>query len=466
MTITAAVSRSGERIATTLNPATGEALEVYRGHTEAEVEELLTRATEAQRRWRETTSRTRGRHLAAIANELDARAAQLAALMTEEMGKPVSEAEAEIRKCAWVCRHYADRGGSILAPETVDTGARESFVRYDPLGVILAIMPWNFPFWQVFRFAAPALAAGNALLIKHAPSTFGCALAIEELVHRAGLPAGLLSNIIVDVPEVGGVIADPRIASVTLTGSGRAGRAVAAAAGGALKKSVLELGGSDPFIVWPDANLDLAVAGAVAGRCMNSGQSCCASKRFIVHADVAGAFEERFASALRALVVADPLRADTQVGPLARADLRDTLDAQVRGSVAAGARLVVGGAPLPGPGFFYPPTLLVNVAADMPVWNEETFGPVAALRTFSDDDEAVALANDTEFGLCATLWTENRERATALAARVDAGGVFVNRIAGSDPRMPFGGVKHSGYGRELGMFGLREFVNVKTIWVE
>jgi len=460
------VSRSGDVIATTLNPATGEALVEYQGHTEGEVERLLSRAAAAQRAWQEAPMDVRSAHLMAIGDLLEERAPELGQLITAEMGKPISEAVGEVRKCAWVCRHYAEHATSMLRPEAVATHAQDSYVRFDPYGVILAIMPWNFPFWQVFRFAAPALAAGNALLIKHAPSTFGCALAIEALVLEAGLPAGLVSNAVVDVPVVEGLIHDPRIAAVTLTGSDRAGRAVASAAGAALKKSVLELGGSDPFIVLDDADIDKAVTGAIAGRCMNSGQSCCASKRFIVHEAVAETFEARFSAALEALVVGDPVQEETQVGPLARDDLRATLDHQVRASLAAGARLVTGGYIKPGPGYFYVPTLLADLDEGMPAWREETFGPVAAMRTFSSDEEALALANDSDFGLCATVWTEDRDRARTLAAGLETGGVFVNRIAGSDPRVPFGGIKQSGYGRELGVFGLREFVNVKTVWVE
>lgn len=459
-------SGTGPIVGTSINPSTGDVIQTYHGYTPDEVEQVLSEAHDAQKRWQRRHVSERAAVLHAIGDALDRKAKALARIVTLEMGKPISEAEGEIRKCAWVCRYYAEHGPNMLTSEPAAIEGADVVVRYDPLGTILAVMPWNFPFWQVFRFAAPALIAGNALLMKHAPTTFGCALAIERLVVEAGLPLGVLANAVVGPSAVGTLIADPRISALTLTGSDRAGQAVAASAGGALKKSVLELGGSDAFIVLDDADVDLAVAGAVAGRCMNSGQSCCASKRFMVHYSIAPDFERAFARALEALVVGAPERPETQIGPLARADLRDTLHQQVMASVNAGARLVTGGKYGPGPGFFYEPTLLADVDDEMPVWTEETFGPVAAMRTFRTDDEAIALANDSDYGLCATIWTDEVERARRLARDIDVGGVFVNRIAASDPRVPFGGVKRSGYGRELGLHGLREFLNAKTVWVE
>lgn len=460
------IEATGAILWTTRNPATGLAIREYRAHRPEEVAELLTRAATAQAAWRKAPAESRSAPLIAIADALDANVDTLAGLMTQEMGKPMTEARGEVRKCAWVCRYYAEHGPAMLVPEDVATDA-DTFVRYDPLGVVLAIMPWNFPFWQVFRFAAPALMAGNALLIKHAPNTFGCAQAIEELVFKAGLPPGLLANVMVDVPAVEAIIRHPVVSAVTLTGSERAGRSVAAIAGSALKKSVLELGGSDPFIVFEDADLSAAVAGAVAGRCMNSGQSCCASKRFIVQESIADAFEAAFAAALSATIVGPPEAEDTQIGPLARPDLRDQLQTQVDASLAAGARLVCGGGPTNSNsnGYFFAPTLIADVTAAMPVWSQETFGPVAAMRRFETLEEAVALANDSIYGLCATVWTADGQRARDIASALDVGGVFANRIAGSDPRLPFGGIKASGYGRELGLVGLREFVNVKTVWI-
>jgi succinate-semialdehyde dehydrogenase/glutarate-semialdehyde dehydrogenase len=383
--------------------------------------------------------------------------------MALEMGKPVAQGEPEIEKCAWCCEYYAKHAARFLSPEPRDTDAARSYVRFDPLGPILAVMPWNFPFWQVFRFAAPALVAGNAGVLKHASNVPRCALGIEALLREAGFPAGLFRAVLVGPQAVPALVADPRIRAVTLTGSERAGSAVAADAGRALKKTVLELGGSDPFIVLADADLPRAAHTAADARLVNSGQSCIAAKRFIVVDEIADRFLSLFVAEMAARRVGDPLERATEVGPQARHDLRDVLHRQVEESLRQGARALLGARVPPGRGAFYPPTVLTDVARGMPVVDEETFGPVAAVLRARDAAHAVELANDSAFGLGASLWTEDRERAAALAAEIEAGCVFVNAQVHSDPRLPFGGIKRSGYGRELAEYGLREFVNVKSV---
>jgi succinate-semialdehyde dehydrogenase/glutarate-semialdehyde dehydrogenase len=385
--------------------------------------------------------------------------------MTLEMGKPIVESESEIEKCAWVCEHYAENGARFLAPERLGSDAAESYVRYDPLGPVLAVMPWNFPFWQVFRFAAPALTAGNVGLLKHANNVSGCALAIEDVFRRAGYPSGVFTSLLMSIELTDEIIGNPGIVAVSLTGSERAGRAVGEAAGKHIKKTVLELGGSDPFIVLDDADLEAAVATAVKSRAINSGQSCIAAKRFIVEKGIAERFTTLFVKAMQALRVGDPLARDTQVGPLARADLVDTLHRQVTTSVRMGAKALAGGAPLSRPGFFYEPTVLSGVQPDMPVFEEETFGPVAAVIEADNPDHAVRLANRSVYGLGASIWTGNVDEAKRLAAGIESGMVFVNGLVKSDPRLPFGGVKRSGHGRELGRVGMHEFVNQKTVWI-
>jgi succinate-semialdehyde dehydrogenase/glutarate-semialdehyde dehydrogenase len=403
--------------------------------------------------------------LLALAEAFEANVAGLARTAAEEMGKPLAQGEAEVRKCAAGCRWLAEAGPALLAPERRAGDGREAWVRFDPLGPLLALMPWNFPFWQVIRFAAPALLAGNTVLLKHAPSTPACALALERLVREAGFEPGAFSSLFLANEQAVAVIADPRVRGVTLTGSTRAGREVATAAGRALKPFVLELGGSDAFVVFADAPLEATVDAAIQARCQNAGQSCIAAKRFFVERPLFARFRDLLAQRLAALVIGPPTDPTTQVGPLARRDLRDSLAAQVAASVALGARVLVGGDVPPGPGAYYPPTLLVDVPPDAPAAREELFGPVAVLEPFEGEEQAVALANRTPYGLGASLWTADMDRAKRLLPRLEAGSVFVNGIVKSDPRLPFGGVKDSGLGRELGLEGLRAFTNVKTVWI-
>jgi succinate-semialdehyde dehydrogenase/glutarate-semialdehyde dehydrogenase len=451
---------------TTVDPTTGEPLATYPASDLDGVRSVLAAVHAAQPAWAALPVEARADVVRAIGAQLRKQADELAGLMTAEMGKPVGEARAEVEKSATACDHYAQHGPGFLAPRPADTGDQRSWVEHEPLGVVLAVMPWNFPFWQVLRFAAPTLLAGNTAVLKHSPDVTGCALAIEQVFRDAGLPEDVFRSIVVaeeDVPEVSRtLIEDDRIAAVSLTGSERAGSAVAAAAGRAVKKSLLELGGSDPFVVLADADLDLAVAGAVTSRFINSGQSCLAAKRFIVHAAVAGTFGRRFAEAVADLRVGDPRDGSTVIGPLARADLRDDLERQVRESVAAGATVLTGGSPLEGRGAFFAPTVLTGVTLDMPVMAEETFGPVAAVVEVSDDDEAVRVANATRYGLGASVWSTDAEHALAVGRRITSGALFVNAVVASDPRLPFGGTKRSGYGRELGEAGALEFTNTRT----
>jgi succinate-semialdehyde dehydrogenase/glutarate-semialdehyde dehydrogenase len=448
-----------------VNPATEDVLETFEEFSDQQVDAALQSAHDAQRAWRTTSFGERAARIQAVARVLREQKSRLATLATREMGKPIVEAEAEIEKCAWNCDFYAEHAGEFLADEFVPTNASESYVAFEPLGVVLAIMPWNFPFWQVLRFAAPALMAGNGAVLKHASNVPGCAVAIEQIFRTAGLPEGLFRTVLVPGAKVEGLIADPRIQAVTLTGSSEVGELVAGAAGRNLKKQVLELGGSDPFIVLADADLDAASATAVRARNQNNGQSCIAAKRFIVEEPVADEFTQKFAAAVRALRVGDPMQRETNVGPLARGDLRDALEKQVEQSVARGARTIVGGQPVNGKGFFYAPTVLDGVKDDMPAFREETFGPVAAVIRASDPQEAIRLANDTEYGLGAALWTRDIQHAKELARQIEAGSVFINGMVASDPRLPFGGIKRSGYGRELGTYGIKEFVNIQTVWI-
>lgn len=451
----------------THDPATGRELRRYDVMTPTDLDRLLEQVTVAQQAWAQTPIEARVGVLLRSAELLSERAAELGALATAEMGKPITEAIAEVRKCAWVCEYYAVTSPQQLAEEEVAAAGSRSLVRYEPLGTVLAVMPWNYPYWQVFRFVAPTLAAGNAGVLKHAPNVTGVALAIEQLLSEAGLPEGVFRTVVVaesDVPDtVDRLVQDDRIAAVTLTGSNRAGTSVAASAGRAAKKTVLELGGSDPFVVLADADLEVVVPNAVAGRFLNGGQSCLCAKRFIVHESLAEEFGRRFAAAVDDLVVGSPTEATTTIGPLARPDLAETLERQVRDSVEAGAVVLTGGTRLDrGPAWFAP-TVLVNVTPDMPVMAEETFGPAAAVIAFRTDDEGVELANHTPYGLGASVWSADVDHALAVGERISSGALFVNAVTASDPRLPFGGVKHSGYGRELGTAGAREFTNIRTV---
>ena len=448
-----------------INPATEEVMARYDEFTPQQIDHALSEVRQAFTTWRRTSLDERSAPMRRAAQYLRANKERFARLITQEMGKPIVESEAEIEKCAWNCDFYADNARTFLADEPVRTNARESFVAFEPLGVILAIMPWNFPFWQVFRFAAPALMAGNTSVLKHASNVPGCALAIEEVFRESGFPRGAFRTLLVSSSVIDSVIEDDRIAAATLTGSDVTGSKVAATAGRAIKKMVMELGGSDPFIVLADADLDGAIEFAVKSRYQNSGQSCIAAKRFIVQEDVADDFTRRFTAAVAGLRVGDPLQRDTQVGPLARGDLRDGVHGQVRESVEQGARVLVGGEPLSGRGYFYAPTVLADVRPEMTVFRQEVFGPVAPLIRVRDAEEAVATANDSVYGLGGNLWTRDTERGKDLARRIESGNVFINGMTASDPRLPFGGVKRSGFGRELSSFGIREFTNIQTIWI-
>ncbi len=448
-----------------INPATGEVIETFKAFTPEQVNEALDQARRAFLRWRETSFAERSAYLHRIASYLREHKAELARTATLEMGKPIVESEAEVEKCAWNCDYYADNAEKFLADEHIKSSATESYVSFQPLGVILALMPWNFPYWQVFRFAAPALMAGNTTVLKHASNVSRCALEIERIIQECGLPQGVLRTVLVPGAETGALIADPRIAAVTLTGSDTAGEAVASASGRVLKKNVLELGGSDAFIVLEDADLDAAAKMAVRARFQNTGQSCIAAKRFIVVDSIAEEFERRFVGETERLRVGDPLQRETQIGPMARGDLREALDRQVRDSVKMGASVILGGKPLGSKGYFYAPTIVTGVTPEMPLFREETFGPVAAVIHVRDADQAVATANDSQYGLGGNLWTSNIERARKLARYLESGAVFINGMTASDPRLPFGGIKRSGYGRELSSFGIREFVNIQTVWI-
>ena len=454
---------------TVTNPATGETLETFPEMNGEEVETILQDAHRAHTEWRTTEFAHRARLMMRAAEILRERSEDYARLMTREMGKPLEQARGEVEKCAWVCEYYAENAETQLAPEPVETPDTEAstYVAFRPIGVVLAIMPWNFPFWQVFRFAAPNLMAGNAGILKHAPNVPGCAKAIEEVFHDAGFPPELFRSVLVDLDLTGEIIEHALVRGVTLTGSVGAGRAVAAQAGGKLKKTVLELGGSDPYIVLEDADLDAAVETCVTSRMLNSGQSCIAAKRFLVVESRRAEFEERMVERMKAEVMGDPMDERTTLGPQARLDLRDELHRQVQESVEAGARLLLGGKIPEGPGAFYPATVLTDVKPGMRAYHEELFGPVASIIEVADEAEAIQVANDTPFGLGGAIFTADRARGERIAVEeIDAGACFVNSFVRSDPRLPFGGVKESGYGRELSPYGIREFVNIKTIWVE
>ncbi len=448
-----------------VNPATGEVLETFEETAPDALTGILERADVASRDWRRRPVTERAERLRAAGRVLRERKEAYARTMALEMGKPLAQGAGEAEKCAWVCDYYAEQGPALLADEPRPSDASRSYIRFEALGPVLAIMPWNFPFWQVFRFAAPALVAGNAGILKHAPNVPRCAVEIEEVFRDAGFPDGLFRAVFLSNEGAGSAIADGRVRAVTLTGSDRAGSQVAEQAGRHLKKTVLELGGSDPFIVLDDADLERAARTAAEARLINSGQSCIAAKRFIVVERVADQFLERFTTEMRARKVGDPLDATTHVGPQARLDLRENLHRQVQESVQRGAQAILGGELPRGRGAFYPPTVLVAVEPGMPAFDQETFGPVAAVIRAKDEANAIRIANASSYGLGAAVWTRDAQRGERVAREIEAGSVFVNGLVKSDPRLPFGGVKRSGYGRELSVEGLREFVNVKTVWV-
>ncbi|WP_341530577.1 NAD-dependent succinate-semialdehyde dehydrogenase [Nostoc sp. UHCC 0302] len=451
----------------TINPATGETLKTFEPLNDAEIFAKLDLAAQTFEQYRRTSFSERSHWLQKAADILEQDKAEFAKLMTLEMGKPLKAAIAEVEKCAAVCRYYAENAADFLADAHVKTDGSDSFVRYQPLGAILAVMPWNFPFWQVFRFAAPALMAGNVGLLKHASNVPQCALVIEEIIQRAGFPKGVFQTLLIGAAKVADVINDDRVKAATLTGSEPAGASLAAAAGKQLKKTVLELGGSDPFIVLPSADLEAAVVTATTARMLNNGQSCIAAKRFIVAEAIADKFEKLFLEKFEALKIGDPMQPDTDLGPLATPDILQDLDQQVQTATKSGGKVLTGGHPLSDrPGNFYSPTIIIDIPPDTAIAKEEFFGPVALLFRVPDIDAAIKLANATPFGLGASAWTTNGQERDRLVEEIEAGAVFINGMVKSDPRLPFGGIKRSGYGRELSIQGIHEFVNVKTVWVK
>ena len=450
----------------TINPATGETLRTFDRLAEQGIDQKLQRAVETFRTYRRASFEERELMMLRAGEILEAEKKEFGRLMTTEMGKPIKAAIQEAEKCAWVCRYYAENARHQLADEVIQTNATKSFIHFQPLGPVLAVMPWNFPFWQVFRFAAPALMAGNVGLLKHASNVPQCALAIEAIFRRAGFPEGAFQTLLIGSDLVQRVLEDSRVVAATLTGSEPAGRSVAGLAGKQIKKTVLELGGSDPFVVMPSANMDEAVSVAVKARTINNGQSCIAAKRFIIASEIYDEFERRFVEAMRALRVGDPMNEATDIGPLATEQILSDLDEQVRTSVAAGALLLTGGKRFASPGNFYEPTVLANIPRDSPAYCDEVFGPVALLFKVKGVEEAIRLANDTSFGLGAAAWTNDAQESARFIDELEAGCVFINGMVASDPRLPFGGMKNSGYGRELSELGIREFVNIKTVWIK
>jgi succinate-semialdehyde dehydrogenase / glutarate-semialdehyde dehydrogenase len=450
---------------TSINPATGKPIRTYEEMTPEAAAAAVVQAHSAWESWRATPFSQRAPLMKKAASLLRQRKTELSTLMADEMGKPIAQGLGEVEKCAWGCEYYADFAESHLAPDVIKTESAKSYVAFEPLGVVLAIMPWNFPLWQVYRFAAPALMAGNAGVLKHASNVPGCALSIEQLLKDAGFPAGLFRTLLIGSRDVKGIIEHPLVRAVTLTGSTPAGKAVASHAGAVLKKTVLELGGSDAYIVLEDAVLESTVTTCVNARLINAGQSCIAAKRFIVVEPVLDAFTKRFVELMKSKRVGDPLADGTDVGPQARHDLRDALHQQVLASIDGGATLLLGGELPDSEGAYYPPTVLANVKPGMPAYEEELFGPVASIIAARNEDDAVRIANDSVFGLGGAVFTKDLARGERVAHRLEAGSTFVNSLVASDPRLPFGGIKESGYGRELGPYGIKEFVNVKTIVV-
>jgi succinate-semialdehyde dehydrogenase/glutarate-semialdehyde dehydrogenase len=449
----------------TINPTTGEVVKKFDSLTDAQVDEKICKAAKTFQSFRKTSLAERSRWMAKAAEILETEKESIGRLMTLEMGKTLSSAIAEAEKCASGCRYYAEHGAKFVADEVIETTASKSFIRYQPLGIVLAVMPWNFPFWQVFRFIAPGLMAGNVGLLKHSSNVPQCALKIEDVLLRAGFPEGVFQTLLIGAAQVDRILNDPRVAAATLTGSEQAGIQVGISAAKRIKKVVLELGGSDPFIVMPSANLEEAVATAVKARVINNGQSCIAAKRFIVHEQVADAFEKEFVRRMQSLKLGDPFDARTDIGPLATPDALKDIDTDVQKTIRAGAKLLTGGKPVSGPGNFYEPTVLTSIPKDSPAYREEFFGPVASIFRVKDVDGAVAIANDSRFGLGASAWTNDAAERERFINDLEAGLVFINQMVASDPRLPFGGVKSSGHGRELGPYGIREFTNAKTIWI-
>ena len=450
----------------TINPATGEVVKQFQALTDAEVDGRIAKATSAFQSFRKTSFADRAKWMLRAGEILEAEKTELGRLMTLEMGKTFSSAVAEAAKCATACQYYAENAAKFVADEVIETSATKSYIHYQPVGIVLAVMPWNFPFWQVFRFIAPGLMAGNVGLLKHASNVPQCALKIEEIIVRAGFPAGVFQTLLIGASQVDRILNDPRVAAATLTGSEQAGIQVGISAAKRIKKVVLELGGSDPFIVMPSANIDEAASTAVKARVINNGQSCIAAKRFIVHEQIADKFEKEFVSRMQALKLGDPFDEKTDVGPLATPDAVKDLDTDVQKTLRAGAKLLTGGKPVNGPGNFYLPTVLTNIPKDSPAYREEFFGPVASIFRVKNLDEAIAIANDSRFGLGASAWTNDPAERERLINELEAGMVFINQMVASDPRVPFGGVKASGHGRELGPYGIREFTNIKTVWIK
>jgi len=452
-------------IATT-NPATGQVLKTFEAHTDAQIDEKLQRAADAFSRYRKSSFSERAKAMAKAGDILEAEKEQFAKVMTTEMGKTLRSAVDEAAKCAWVCHYYAEHAEKFLADEVVETGAKKSYVRYQPLGAVLAVMPWNFPFWQVIRAAAPALMAGNVMLLKHASNVPQCALLIEDIYRRAGFPEGVFQTLLIGSAKVDPILNDPRVFAATLTGSEGAGIQVGMGAAKRVKKVVLELGGSDPFIVMPSANMDEAVANAVKARILNNGQSCINAKRFILAEPIAEEFQKRFVKTMQDLKVGDPFDNKTDLGPLSTADGLKDIEQQVEESVRSGVRILTGGKKIDGPGFFFAPTVMTDIPKDSVAYREEFFGPVANVFRAKNIDDAIRIANDTRFGLGASVWTNDDRERDQLINDIESGMVFVNKMVSSDPRLPFGGVKWSGYGRELGVHGIREFTDIKTVWIQ
>jgi len=449
----------------TINPATGEVVRRFDPLTDAQVDEKISKAAKAFQGFRQTSFADRARWMVRAAEILETEKEAIGRIMTLEMGKTLASAIAETEKCAGTCRYYAEHAAGFIADEMIPTAAAKSYIHYQPIGIVLAVMPWNFPFWQVFRFVAPGLMAGNVGLLKHASNVPQCALKIEEILARAGFPEGVFQTLLIGAAQVDRILNDPRVAAATLTGSEQAGIQVGISAAKRIKKVVLELGGSDPFIVMPSANLEEAAATAVKARVINNGQSCIAAKRFIVHEKIADKFEQEFVRRMQSLKLGDPFDPKTDVGPLANPEAVKDIDADVQKTIQAGAKLLTGGKLVPGPGNFYEPTVLTNIPKDSPAYREEFFGPVASIFRVKSVDEAISIANDSRFGLGASAWTNDSTERGRFINDLEAGMVFINQMVASDPRVPFGGVKASGHGRELGPYGIREFTNAKTVWI-